>query len=136
MYDAIETPRIHRVWNDDISWFHVMDIELLARQPKNNVALIDTSSLKLNNDEITTLFNERLVTGYKMRFSKGQTMKLPLSRSGYLLVSTGAAFVDITLNGTIQHTNMKAGHYVWLDGKEATTITSNSIADYILLQFK
>jgi len=136
MYDAIATPRIHRVWNDDTSWFHVMDIELIAGQPKNNVALIDTSSLKLKTDEITTLFNEKLVTGYKMKFSKGQIMKLPFSRSGYLLVSTGDAFVDITLNGAIQHRNMKAGHYIWLDGKEATSITSNSIADYTLLQLK
>jgi len=135
-YDNIATPRIHRVWNDDTSWFHVMDIELIAGQPKNNVALIDASDLKLNDDELITLFNEKLVTGYKMRFSKGQTMKLPSSRSGYLLVSTREALVDITLNGTIHHRNMKAGHYVWLDGKEATTITSNSIADYVLLQFK
>ena len=50
MYDAIATPRIHRVWNDDTSWFHVMDIELIAGQPKNNVALIDASNLKLNDD--------------------------------------------------------------------------------------
>jgi len=136
MYDAIATPRIHRVWNDDTSWFHVMDIELIIGQPKNNVELIDASDLKLNDDQIITLFNEKLVTGYKMKFSKGQTMKLPSSKSGYLLVSTGNAFVDITLNGTIQHRNMKAGHYVWLDGKQTTIITSNAIADYILLQLK
>jgi hypothetical protein len=136
MYDAIATPRIHRVWNDDTSWFHVMDIELIAGQPKNNVELIHAGDLKLNDDGIITLFNEKLVTGYRMRFSKGQTMKLPSSKSGYLLASTGNAFVDITLKGTIQHRNMKAGHYVWLDGKEATTITSDSIADYILLQLK
>ena len=136
MYDAMATPRIHRVWNDDTGWFHVMDIELIAGQPKNNVALIDASDLKLNEHEIVTLFNEKLVTGYKLRFSKGQTMKLPSSRSGYLLVSTGKAFVDITFNGTIQHRKMKAGHYIWLDGKEAITITSQEIADYILLQLR
>ena len=136
MYDAIATPRTHRVWNDDTSWFHVMDIELIGGQPKNNVPLLNASDLKLNADEITTLFNEKLVTGYKMRFSKGQTMKLPSSRSGYLLVSTGNALVDITLSGTTQHRKMKAGHYIWLDGKDATTITSSAISDYILLQLK
>ncbi len=136
MYDAIETPRIHRVWNDDTSWFHVMDIELIAGQSKNNVPLLDASDLKLNNDELITLFNEKLVTGYRMRFSKGQTIKLPSSRSGYLLISMGNTLVDIALNGTIQQRNMKAGHYVWLDGKDATTITSSAIADYILLQIK
>jgi len=136
MYDPMATPRIHRAWNEDTSWFHVMDIELIAGQSKNNISLPDVSTIKLNADEITTLFNEKLVTGYKLRFSKGQTMKLPVSRPGYLLVSTANALVDITLNATIQHRNMKAGHYVWLDGKEVTTITTNSIADYILLQLK
>jgi hypothetical protein len=136
MYDDIATPRIHRVWNDDTSWFHVMDIELLAGQPKNNVRLIEAGDLKLNDDEIITLFNEKLVTGYKMRFSKGQTMKLPSSGSGYLFVSVKNVSVDIVLNGSVQRRNMKAGHYLWLDGKDATIITSNSIADYILLQLK
>ena len=136
MYDNIATPRIHRVWNDDTSWFHVMDIELIAGQPKSTVALINPSDLKLKDDELTALFNEKLVTGYKMRFSNGRTMTLPVSRSGYLVVSMGNAFIDIMVNGTIQHRNMKAGHYVWLDGKEATTITCNTIADYILLQLK
>ena len=136
MYDPIATPRIHRVWNEDTSWFHVMDIELIIGHPKNNVPLLNATALKLNDDELITLFNEKLVTGYRMKFSKGQTMKLPSSRSGYLLVSTGEAFFDITLNGTIQHRNMKAGHYAWIDGKEVTIITTNSIADYILLQLK
>ena len=136
MYDGIATPRTHRVWNDDTSWFHVMDIELIAGQPKNIVELIDPGTLKLNDDEIITLFNEKLVSGYKMRFSKGQIMKLPPSKSGYLLVNIKEASVDITLNGTTQRRSMKAGHYVWLDGKEATSITSSAIADYILLQLK
>src|SRR5688500_5919065 len=29
-YDNMAIPRIHRVWNDDTSWFHVIDIELIA----------------------------------------------------------------------------------------------------------
>ena len=29
-YDSISTPRIHRVWNEDTSWFHAMDIELTS----------------------------------------------------------------------------------------------------------
>ncbi|HEY0433106.1 MAG TPA: hypothetical protein VGC95_04505, partial [Chitinophagaceae bacterium] len=27
-YDSLSKPRFHRVWNEDTSWFHVMDIEL------------------------------------------------------------------------------------------------------------
>ena len=136
MYDDLATPRLHRVWNDDTSWFHVMDIELIAGKSKNNVTLLDGSDLKVPDDDIITLFNEKLVTGYRLRFSNRQTMKLPPSGSGYLLICTGKSFTHITLNGTIYNRNMQEGHYVWLDGKETTPITSDSVADFILLQLK
>ena len=135
-YDEIATPRIHRVWNADTSWFHVMDIELIAGQARNKVELLDAGDLKVNDDEFLTLFNEKLVTGYKMRFSKGQSMKLPPSASGYLIISLSNGSADITASGPTQHRNMRAGHYVWLDGKSTTSITSHTIADYILLQLK
>ena len=123
------TPRIHRVWNDDTSWFHVIDIELIASQPKNKVELLD-------DDQLQTLFNEKLVTGYEIKMSKGQTIKLPSSKSGYFFVSLSNAIVDIKLSEILQHRNMKAGHYLWIDGKDSTSITSNTIADFVLLQLK
>ena len=128
-YDALATPRFHRVWNEDTSWFQVMDIELTASKPKNKVEL-------LKDDKLKPLFNEPLVTGYKIQAGNAQKIKLPSSASGYLLVSLGNALVDINLNELVQHRIMKAGHYVWLDGKEAATITSNSITDFVLLQLK
>jgi len=128
-YDAIATPRIHRVWNEDTSWFHVIDIELTASQPKNKVELLD-------DDQLQTLFNEKLVTGYEIKMSEGRTIKLPSSKSGYFFVSLGNAIVDVKLNESIQHRNMKAGHYLWMDGKDSTTITSNTIAHFVLLQLK
>jgi hypothetical protein len=136
MYDEIRTPRIHRVWNEDTGWFHVMDIELIGQQPKNNVSMLNPGKLILKDDEIIMLFNERLVTGYKLKFSKGQTMTLPSSGSGYLLISTGESSARIILNGSIQQRNMKQGHYIWLDGKNPTQIASYSNAAYILLQLK
>ena len=36
-YDSLATPRIHRVWNEDSVWFHVMDIELVK---KNHTAIL------------------------------------------------------------------------------------------------
>lgn len=128
-YDNIATPRIHRVWNEDTSWFHVLDIELIASQPKNKVEL-------LVDDQLQTLFNEERVTGYNIKMSKGQIIKLPSSKSGYFLVSLGNALIDIKLNKSIRHRNMKAGHYLWIDGQDTATITSNTIADFVLLQLK
>ena len=136
MYDGLATPRVHRVWNEDTSWFHVIDIELIARQPRNEVTLLNPGELKLNEDEMQLVFNERLVTGYKLRISKGQTAKLPPSKSGYLLVSIDSAFVDIKIKESLQHRNMKPGHYAWLDANDPTTITSHSMGNFVILQLK
>ena len=136
MYDDLATPRVHRVWNEDTSWFHVIDIELIARQPRNEVSLLNRGELKLNADEMELMFNEKLVTGYKLRISKAQTIKLPPSKSGYLFVSIDNALVDIKIKESIQHRNMKPGHYAWLEGKDPTTISSNSIAEFVILQLK
>ncbi|MES1217363.1 MAG: hypothetical protein ABUT20_17765, partial [Bacteroidota bacterium] len=34
-YDSLAKPRIHRVWNEDSIWFHVMDIELTGGKPRH-----------------------------------------------------------------------------------------------------
>src|SRR5215213_3052008 len=39
-------PRIHRVWNADTSVFHVMDIEILARENKDSSASIQAEGFK------------------------------------------------------------------------------------------
>ena len=39
-YDSLGTPRIHRVWNEDTTWFHVMDIELTVGKPTTNPAVL------------------------------------------------------------------------------------------------
>jgi len=46
-YDSLKTPRTHRVWNEDTSWFHVMDIELTSTKQKKNIAVLQNSALKL-----------------------------------------------------------------------------------------
>lgn len=136
MYDELATPRVHRVWNEDTSWFHVMDVECIAKQPKHKVSLLNATTLKLKDDAIHMLFNEKLVTAYKLTLSKDQTTGLPPSGSGYLLVSIADAVIQIAANGSTQHRNMRQGHYVWIDGKAAVNISAKAIAGFILLQLK
>jgi hypothetical protein len=104
-----------------------MDIELISAKPRNQVELSD-------DDELNTLFNESLVTGYKISTSRGQRIKLPPSASGYLFVSIDNATVDLDLE-VPAHRVMKPGHYIWLDGKDPVTITT-SMARFVLLQLK
>src|SRR6185369_10982499 len=126
-YDSLVTPRIHRVWNDDTSWFHVMDVELTGGSAHTNEPALQNVSLKL-------LFDEPLVRGYKAELPAGSNLTFPLSKAGYLIISTGTASLTFQTGGIIQQRLMKAGHYCWLN--EASTLTSNTSANLVILQLK
>ncbi|MEP6947926.1 MAG: hypothetical protein ABI863_01565 [Ginsengibacter sp.] len=130
-YDSLVTPRFHRVWNDDTTWFHVMDIELVAGKPHINEPVLQNAAMK-------SLFDEPLVRGYHIELAKSENFKLPSSKAGYLLVSLGEASVTIQSNGTNQHRLMKAGHYCWIDAGQVVSISSNNsaLATFTLLQLK
>ncbi len=129
LYDDIAIPRVHRVWNEDTSWFHVMDVELINAALHKEVELLDI-------DDIHNLFNKPQVNGYKIKASNNQVFKLPPSGPGYLFISLDNSIADIKINETTQHRIMKAGHYTWLNGKDETIITSRTVSEYALLQLK
>ena len=130
-YDGLAIPRLHRVWNEDTSWFHVMDIELTRQHPDIDIPLLRDSSLNF-------LFNEPLVNGYKLNANNGKSINLSSSKDGYLLVSLGEAIVYVKQNDDGQRRIMKRGHYIWIQpGKMLTISVSDRLsADFVLLQFK
>jgi quercetin dioxygenase-like cupin family protein len=130
-YDSLVTPRIHRVWNDDSTWFHPMDIELIAGKPHSDQAVLQNPFLQLS-------FNEPLVNGYHVQLQTGKTIELAATVTGYLLVSTGDATIEYKVDDHIQHRIMKSGHYLWIDPGKPFAITSdgNTPADFLLLQLK
>ena len=46
-YDSLVTPRIHRVWNDDTTWFHVKDIELVAGKATLNEPVLQNAAMQV-----------------------------------------------------------------------------------------
>lgn len=129
-YDSLVTPRIHRVWNDDSDWYHVMDIELVAGKSRSNEPVLQNSSISL-------LFDEPLVRVYKVQLATGHSLELPSSKTGYLLLSSGEAAVTFRSNGGIEHRFMKAGHYGWIEAGKKLSIEANSaLATFTLLQLK
>ena len=130
-YDAMKTERIHRVWNEDTLWFHVMDIELTSKNQKNAVKVIQHASLKL-------LFNEPEVNGYEAGLTPGAHLALPASASGYLVVSKTAASIDLIINKATQQRLMKAGHYAWIEPGNSFTIRSKETKpmSFVILQLK
>jgi hypothetical protein len=131
-YDSLNTPRIHRVWNEDTSWFHVMDIELTSTKPKTNIAILQNPGLKL-------LFNKQQVIGYNLELKAPDNLQLPASENGYLFISkSGSAAVEFKINDAVQDRIMKPSHYIWIAaGKKLSVKTTNDqTAKFVLLQFK
>jgi hypothetical protein len=129
-YDSLSTPRIHRVWNEDTSWFHVMDIELVAGKPQGDQPALQDPSLKL-------FFNEPLANGYRLELQPGNPVELPASSVGYLLLSIAHAEIDYKTNNYAQHRVMKSGHYLWIDpGKSFSFSSQTDTSLFVVLQLK
>lgn len=130
-YDSLVTPRIHRVWNEDTTWFHVMDVELTAGEPHSNEPAIENAAVQL-------LFDAPLARGYDLQLPTGANIKIPLSQTGYLLVSLGEATIAIQSKNAMQMRFMKAGHYCWVEAGKEISISNkgNAGAAFRLLQLK
>jgi len=130
-YDNLNTPRTHRVWNEDTSWFHVMDIELTSAKQKKNMPVLQNPALKL-------LFNEQQVIGYSIELKATGNIQLPASANGYLLISKSKSVIEFKIDAAVQDRTMKPSHYIWVEaGKKISMKNMDSKeANFVLLQFK
>ncbi len=83
-------PRVHRVWNEDTAEFHVMDIELLNKNPRNIGSPVQQKDLKL-------LFDEKPVRGYRLTLREASTMQLP-AHTPFLIVGLTDALPAVSVN--------------------------------------
>jgi len=130
-YDNLNTPRTHRVWNADTSWFHVMDIELTSTKQKKNIADLQNSALKL-------LFNKQQVNGYNLELKAATNIQLPPSTDGYLLISKSESIIEFKIDEAVQDRIMKPSHYIWIEAGKKISIKNmdSKAANFVLLQFK
>ena len=130
-YDSLSTPRIHRVWNEDTTWFHVMDIELIGGKPHSSQPVLEDPFLKL-------YFNEPPANGYRLELQPGNRLELPASSIGYLLLSIGHAVIEYKTNDHVQHRIMKSGHYIWIEPGKSFSFAAqtNTPSSFVLLQLK
>lgn len=128
-YDSMNIPRLHRVWNEDTAWFHVMDIELTGTKHEKNIPVIQDLIIKL-------LFNELQVNGYTINMKTGNTLELPASASGYLIISQTTSVIDYKINGISQHRILKPSHYIWVEPGRNFYLKANDTGNFVLLQLK
>jgi len=130
-YDNLNTPRNHRVWNEDTGWFHVMDIELTSTKQKKNILVLQNPTLKL-------LFNEQQVNSYNIELKAASNLQLPASASGYLLISKSETVIEFKINDAVQNRIMKPSHFIWIDVGNNFSVKNleKQAANFVLLQFK
>jgi len=130
-YDSLTTARTHRVWNEDKSWFHVMDVELTSTKQKKDVPVFQIPSLKL-------LFNKQEVNGYSIELKASASLQIPASASGYLLISKTESRFEFEISNNIQNRMMKPSHYIWIEAGNNFSIKriGNQPANFVLLQLK
>src|SRR3954469_19236095 len=79
-----KSPRIHRVWNEDTSQYHVMDIEILSKGRHAVSAPIQQDGFKL-------LFDEQPVRAYRLTLQGGSNTKVQRQNPLLIVGLTDAA---------------------------------------------
>ena len=123
--DYEKNPVTHRVYNSGDNVFHVMDIELVKKEPSPDSCNV----LQQSNSETT--IKERLVNVYKFDLNTDQSFNIPKSNCAYLM---------ICISGEINATNSKitTGEYKFFDPGAAITLRNaqNKSSTFVLLQLK
>jgi hypothetical protein len=123
--DYDKNPVTHRVYNSDKTLFHVMDIELVKKEPAND------SCAAFQNITATTTINEKLVRVYKFDLDSQNTINMPAGNCAHLL---------ICVSGTVNTAGKKitAGEYIFFNPGLTVAVNNKNagIASCVLLELK
>lgn len=122
-----DKPRIHRVWNSDTSEFHVIDLELLNKDPKPIDPPLDMKTL-------TLLFDEKPVRGYRFTLAAQSSFTLPHRKAPMLAVLLTDAMGNLAVNNK---PFAKKGDYLFIPaGNSSTSFINKGSADQHFVFFE
>ncbi len=118
-------PVTHRVFNADNNVYHVMDIELVKKEPSPD------SCAAWQQGGVETAINEKLVRVYKFDVSNTSLLHVSASSCAYLLIC-----ISGELNGGSK--NIRTGEYVFFNPNTPLNISNHQTekASCVLLQLK
>jgi len=123
--------RIHRVWNEDTSTFHVVDAELFTDDsPFTN------KPLTLSHAGI--IIDTSWVRVYKIELSKDDKLDFAKSRSSFVLITINNAITDIFQNDRQISDKFHEGDFLWINAGDRISITNKQSdkATFALLEIK
>ena len=118
-------PVTHRVFNVDTNVYHVMDIELVKKEPS-----VD-SCAAWQQSGVETPINEKLVRVYKFDVSKTSSFSIAASHCAHLLIC-----ISGELNGGSK--NLKGGEYIFFNPNTPLSISNHQTENTscVLLELK
>jgi hypothetical protein len=123
--------KIHRVWNVDTSVFHVMDVELLAKDSGFN-------GKPLTIEHAHLLIDTPWVRTYSIKLAKNEEVSIKKQQSGFILVAISDAMIKLSENGTESESFVKPGKFYWIKTNDTFAITNRGDipANFALLEIK
>lgn len=100
-----EKPRVHRVWNNDTSDFHAMDIELLRTKHED-------ASPSIEMNFFTLLFDESPVRTYRVVLDKHASVHLEGRKTPVLVIRLTDGGGDVGVNDKLYK---KKGDFSFID---------------------
>jgi quercetin dioxygenase-like cupin family protein len=117
--DFTDTPRIHRVWNEDKIPFHTIDIELPHRPGRLVDPAIDLPSF-------TLLFDEKPVRGYRLSLAGGKDVRLNSRQAPVIVVGLSGPAVEAKVN---EKAFREKGDYIFLPAGTPIQFVNKGAAD-------
>ena len=123
--DYAQEQLTHRVYSADKNDFHVMDIELMKKEPAKD------SCVGLTQANVQTTVNEKLVRMYKFNLENSGSLDVPAGSCAHLLAC-------ITGEVNAGDKKIKAGGYMFFDANMAIRISnpSGDNTDCVLVELK
>jgi len=126
-----EKPIKHRVWNQgdqSNSLFHVMDIELVKKNPfPDSCAVLSQPGIKLK-------WQQKLVRSYNISVEKGKEYDIPKSNCAYLLIDISGSVAAIAASN--MRIIKESGFIFFPPQAEIKISSTNSAAECVLLELK
>jgi hypothetical protein len=123
--DYEKYPVTHRVYNSGNNVFHVMDIELVKKEPSAD------SCDPIQQANVATTINEKLVRVYKLDLNTSQSLNINKSSCAHL-------FICISGEASVANKKIRTGEYIFFKPNTATVITNhqNENTTCVLLELK
>ena len=113
--DFTDTPRIHRVWNEDKIPFHTIDIEL-PHKPAGKAGQV------IRDPAFTLLFDEKPARGYRVTVGPGYVVELPARPTPIVVVGLVGKASMAVVNGK---SFGNKGDYLFLPAGQRLVIKNN-----------